>query len=75
MSVLDDLVGVLGLLHSPGKDAALEWAQRTREEMGKGRTADQAAMVAAANVFPAEFKPVSYNSGSVEKLLEGIDAL
>jgi hypothetical protein len=75
MSVLDDLAGVLGLLHSPGKAAALDWAQRTREEMGKGRTADQAAMIAAANVFPAEFKGVSYKSGSVEKLLKGIDAL
>jgi hypothetical protein len=65
MSVLDDPAGVLGLMHSPGKAAAMDWAQRTREDMGKGRTADQAAMIAAANVFPAEFKGVSYTPAPV----------
>jgi hypothetical protein len=76
MSVLDDLATALGLLQSPGKDAAKDWARQTREAMTNGSTPDQAAMIAATKVFgAAEFQAVKYRSGSVEKLLKGIDAL
>jgi hypothetical protein len=76
MSVLDDLATALGLLQSPAKDAAKDWARRTREAMTNGSTPDQAATIAATKVFgAAEFQTVKYRGGSVEKLLEGIDAL
>jgi len=74
MSTLNNLTRKLGLLQTASKDAARKWAQRTRELAKQGKTSDQAAMTAATEVFPSEFKPINYRSdGSVEALLDAIE--
>ena len=76
MSALDDLTRRLGLLQTASKDAAKIWAQRTRALEKQGKTWDQAAMTAATEVFPSEFKPNSYRSeSSIEALLDAIEKL
>jgi hypothetical protein len=66
----------LGLSQSPGKDAMKRFAARTRELL-QGRTVDQAAMVAATEIFPAEFRPNVYAgvNHSMDALLLEIDKL
>ena len=75
MSALDDLARKLGLLQIPSKDAALEWASRCRELTEDGTALDQAAIVAAKNVFPTEFKPIQYKHADpiIETLLDEIE--
>ena len=77
MSVGDDLAKKLGLLQTPSLQQARNWSNRTRELMQNGESPDNAAMIAAKAVFPADFTPIKYNpkgSGSVEALLDAIDA-
>jgi hypothetical protein len=75
MSVRDDLARKLGLLQTPPLPQAKDWSNRTRELMKNGESADNAAMIAAKAVFPAEFNPTKYDpKGSVEALLDAIDA-
>jgi hypothetical protein len=75
MSALDELARKLGLLQTPSRDAALEWASRCRELTDDGTALDQAAIVAAKNVFPTEFRPVQYKHADpqIETLLEEIE--
>jgi hypothetical protein len=66
----------LGLSQSPGKDVMKKFAARTRELL-KGRTIDQAAMMAAQEIFPAEFRPNVYGgvNHAMDPLLLEIDKL
>ena len=74
MTALDDLARKLGLLQTPSRDAAKEWATRCRELSGSGTTFDQAAIIAAKNIFPGEFRPTQYkHTGPIETLLEDIE--
>jgi hypothetical protein len=55
------LAHTLGLSQSPGKDVMKKFATRTRAlRQQQGRTLDQAAMMAAKEIFPAEFQPTRY---------------
>ena len=73
MSALDDLTRKLALKQTASKSTAKKWAQRTRALVKEGKTSDQAAMIAAMEVFPSEFAPKDYRKGSVEALLDAIE--
>jgi hypothetical protein len=75
MSALDELARKLGLRQTPSTDAAQEWASRCRELTDDGTALDQAAIVAAKNVFPTEFKPIQYKHADtkIETLLDEIE--
>jgi hypothetical protein len=74
MTALDDLAHKLGLLQTPPRDTAKEWASRCRELVKDGTTLDQAAIIAAKNIFTAEFKPTHYkHTGSIEMLIGEIE--
>jgi len=77
MSALDDLTRKLGLLNTAPKGAAQRWALETRALMWEGNTPDQAAMIAAKEVFPSEFVPTRCRSDgpSMEALVEAIEEL
>jgi hypothetical protein len=68
----------LGLSQSPGKDVMKKFAARTRtlqqEQQG---TLDQMAMMAAREIFPAEFQPTRYAGANlaIEPLLIEIEKL
>jgi hypothetical protein len=64
----------LGLQQTPGKDVMRKWAARIRELVA-GNTFDQAAMKAAAEIFPAEFQATRYDGqrDSIEKLVADIE--
>jgi hypothetical protein len=66
----------LGLSQSPGKEVMQTFASRTRELL-PGRTVDQAAMMAANEIFPGEFRPTFYAgvNHSMDALLLEIDRL
>jgi hypothetical protein len=76
-AVASKLAHTLGLLQSPGKDAMQRFAKRVRELQGKGRIVDQAAPMAAAEIFPAEFQATRYagGPGSMEDILTDIEKL
>jgi hypothetical protein len=69
----------LGLSQSPGKDVIKKFAARTRvlQQQQQGRTADQAAMMAASEIFPGEFQPTRYAGANhaIEPLLIEIEKL
>ena len=73
---LASLTKKLGLLQTVGKDAAQEWARRTRELQPQNSLL-QAAITAASEKFPSDFKATSYNYGlpSIADMLEAIEAL
>jgi hypothetical protein len=75
MSALDDLTRKLGLLSTAPKGTAQTWAQKTRALLKEGKTGDQAAMIAAKQVFPSEFDPTRYRSDgpSIEGLVDAIE--
>ena len=75
--VANKLTRKLGLKQTPGKDVMKQFAQRARELQEQGNTVDQAAMKAAAEMFPAEFKAAAYAgaSDSMETLLADIEGL
>jgi hypothetical protein len=74
MNALEELARKLGLTQTPSSDAAKEWASRCRELAEDGTTFDQAAIVAAKNIFPTEFRPTQYKQvGSIETLLDEIE--
>jgi hypothetical protein len=76
MSALDDLAQKLGLLQNPSREAAKEWTARCRELAAGGTTLDQAAIIAAKNIFPSEFKPIQYkHTGPIETLIDEIEKL
>jgi hypothetical protein len=66
----------LGLSQSPGKAVMQRFAARTRELL-KGRTVDQAAMMAAKETFPGEFQPNVYAgvNHAMDPMLSEIDKL
>jgi hypothetical protein len=60
MPVLMRLGKKLGLLTTPARDAAKQWAEKTRQyEMGGHKLGD-AAIAAARDVFHADFKVTHY---------------
>jgi hypothetical protein len=75
--VANRLVRKLGLKQTPGRDAMKGFAKRARALQDKGRTVDQAAIIAAKEKFPAEFEPTHYpNQGEpMESLLADIETL
>ena len=75
MSALDDLARKLGLLQTPSRDAALEWVSRCRELTEDGTALEQAAIVAAKNVFPTEFRPIQYKHAdpTIETVLDEVE--
>jgi hypothetical protein len=76
-AVASKLAHKLGLRQSPGKDVMQKFASRVRELQGQGRTVDQAAPMAAAEIFPAEFQASRYagGRGSMEDILTEIEKL
>ena len=66
----------LGLSQSPGADVMKKFANRTRE-LQQGRTTDQAAMMAAHEIFPGEFQPTRYAGANhaMEPLLIELEKL
>jgi hypothetical protein len=76
-NVADRLTGKLGLIHTPGKDAMKGFAERVRILQEQGRTADQAAVMAAIKKFQAEFQPTRYyyHGEPIETLLAIIEKL
>ena len=75
--VATQLTRKLGLSQSPGADVMKTFAKRTRELQQQGRTADQAAMMAAHEIFPGEFQPTRYAGANhaIEPLLIEIEKL
>jgi hypothetical protein len=76
--VANRLVRYLGLLNTPGKDVMKKFDTRTRELQRAGRTIDQAAMMAATEIFPAEFNRRHDYAGvavDMETLLADIEKL
>jgi hypothetical protein len=66
----------LHLLATPGTVAMKEFAALVRDLMNAGQTADQAAITAASQKFPAEFQSQLYNyQGSIETILANIEKL
>jgi len=69
----------LSLSQSPGKDVMKKFAARTRalHPQQQGRTLDQAAMMAAKEIFPSEFQPNRYAGANhaIEPLLAEIEKL
>jgi hypothetical protein len=67
----------LGLLQTVGKDAAQQWAGRTRKLLQAHILPDQAAIKAASEKFPSEFKATAYEYGSppIAEVLAAIEAL
>jgi hypothetical protein len=67
----------LGLSQSPGNDVMKKFAARTHalQQQQQGRTLDQAAMMAAKEIFPAEFQPARYAGANhaIEPLLAEIE--
>ena len=78
MPVLMRLGKKLGLLTTPARDAAKQWAEKTRQyEMGGHKLGD-AAIAAARDVFHADFKPTRYDHGDaepIEQLLSAVEQL
>ncbi len=65
-----------GLLQAPGVALMKQLAKRTRELRGENESADGAAMRAANEIFPSEFKPAQYaGPPTIDVLLEAIDKL
>ena len=58
---LEQLTRKLDLSQSVGRDTAKKWASRVREFEAQGIKLDQAAIFAAREVFPADFKDTRYN--------------
>jgi hypothetical protein len=76
--VANRLTRKLGLLQTPGKNAMKAFAKRARTLRGEGgHSADQAAIMAANEKFPAEFRPTRYDSQGepMETLLADIENL
>ena len=76
--VANRLASKLGLRQTPGKDVTKKFAERTRElQRGRGLTDDQAAIVAANEIFQSEFVLTQYdNQGEpMETLLVDIEKL
>jgi len=75
--VANRLTRKLGLIQTPGSEAMRAFAMRVRELQKQGRTLDQAAIMAATDKFPAEFKATGYaNSGEpIEPLITEIEKL
>jgi hypothetical protein len=77
--VLVSLTKKLGLLQTEGKDAAQQWARRTRELQAQypQDSLDQAAIKAASEKFPSQFKATRYDYGSppIAEVLVPIEAL
>jgi hypothetical protein len=85
---LASLTKKLGLLQTIGKDAAQQWARRTRELQAplsvedldffdRIHLLDQAAIKAASENFQTEFKATSYDYGPppIAEVLVAIEAL
>jgi len=85
---LASLTKKLGLHQAVGKGAAQQWARRTRELQAplsaedlhffdRIHLLDQAAIKAASEKFPAEFKATSYDYGPppIAEVLVAIEAL
>ena len=74
---LEKLARKLGLLQSIGADAAKKWARRTREFEAQGKTSYQAAIFAAREVLPADYKDTRYNyqNDPIDELLTAIETL
>jgi hypothetical protein len=77
VDVADRLTRKLGLKQTPGKDVMKAFAERVRALEAQGHTADQAAIMAANDKFPAEFEPTRYSSlgEPIETLLADIEKL
>jgi hypothetical protein len=77
--VLVSLTKKLGLLQTEGKDVAQQWARRTRELQAQypQDSLDQAAIKAASEKFPSQFKATRYDYGSppIAEVLVAIEAL
>jgi hypothetical protein len=75
--VANRLVLKLGLSVTPSKDTMKKFAARTRELQGEVYTVDQAAMMAAKEIFPSDFKEHVYAGVRVdmETLLADIERL
>ena len=78
MPVLMRLGKKLGLLTTPARDAAKQWAEKTRQyEMGRHKLGD-AAIAAARDVFHADFKVTHYDHADgdpIEELLAAVEQL
>src|SRR5262249_497771 len=77
MGLLDDHARKLDMRQTGAKGAAKDWAQRTRALVKDGKTWEQAAVIAAKQVFPSEFDPLRYRREglSIEALVEAIENL
>ena len=78
MSVLDDLTRQMVLLQTASPTTAKQWAQKTRKLTDEGKSWHQAAIEAAREVFPADFKDTNYRYGNgsvVQGLVEAIEKL
>jgi hypothetical protein len=75
--VANRLAKKLKLKQTPGKGVMKEFAKRVRALQGEGHSADQAALRAANDKFPAEFTPNHYDSQgeSMETILSDIEEL
>jgi predicted nuclease of restriction endonuclease-like RecB superfamily len=61
--VANRLAHKLGLQQTPGKDVTKKFAERTRElQHGRDLTDDQAAIVAANEIFRSDFVLTRYDS-------------
>jgi hypothetical protein len=67
----------LGLIQTPGKDVMKQFAKRARELQEQGGTVDPAAIRAALDTFPSEFKTTNYlyHGEPMEPLLTEIEEL
>jgi hypothetical protein len=78
MPVLVRLGKKLGLLTTPARDAAKQWAEKTRQHETGGHKLGDAAIAAARDVFHADFKATHYDHGDgdpIEELLGAIEQL
>jgi hypothetical protein len=76
--VANRLARKLGLKQTPGNDVTKKFAERARElQRGRGLTDDQAAIVAANEIFRSDFVLTHYDSRgeAMEKLLGDIEKL
>jgi hypothetical protein len=75
--IANRLTKKLKLQQTPGKDVMKKFANRARTLQDQGLSADQAALKAAHEIFPAEFMPTRYNTQgeSMEAILTDIEKL
>jgi hypothetical protein len=75
---LDDLTKLLGLLQTPSRELAKQWANETRKLIAQGKPEGAAAITVAEKMFPAEFVRTKFDhtrTPTIRDLLDSIDQL